>query len=270
MFPIVNALLRKLSSVLVTDFEEILFVQHELEEELGEIVLKEFGEPLMGSPSVALSDWPPNSKELATGLKTPLVILTSDGSIRPFNRGFVESEVGLTSSVGEVGLTTPVGRFKRRDVFEKGSTSGIASQIISDNVSVNMSTSWFDANQCVSDDVALVAAVERLEAEIESEEDLDSQNGDEECDAVEVRPEGFDREWWSPFLEEAYGGSNAGEEITSSLCDKDLVVLSKEVLCGKMVVTGGETGIEIPKKVAPPGVTIFNSRAKPSWIEKSE
>ena len=56
--------------------------------ELQNNVLKEFFANTQSRPSTSLSYWPPNSKELATGISTPPVMLTHDGSICYFYRHF--------------------------------------------------------------------------------------------------------------------------------------------------------------------------------------
>ncbi|KAF3537703.1 hypothetical protein F2Q69_00021243 [Brassica cretica] len=47
--------------------------------ELQSNVLKEFYPNTELPPSTSLSYWPPNTKELATGISTPPVMLTHDG-----------------------------------------------------------------------------------------------------------------------------------------------------------------------------------------------
>ena len=52
--------------------------------ELRDNVAKEFYMFTDPAPPSTLSYWPPNSKELATGLTTPLIIMTNDGAISYF------------------------------------------------------------------------------------------------------------------------------------------------------------------------------------------
>ena len=57
-------------------------------------VLKEYFPNIEALPSASLSYWPPNTKELATGISTPPVMLTHDGSILYFYRHF-EAHKGM-------------------------------------------------------------------------------------------------------------------------------------------------------------------------------
>ncbi|KAG2289966.1 hypothetical protein Bca52824_049570 [Brassica carinata] len=52
--------------------------------ELRDNVAKEFYTFTVPAPPSTLSYWPPNSKELATGLTTPPIIMTNDGAISYF------------------------------------------------------------------------------------------------------------------------------------------------------------------------------------------
>lgn len=52
--------------------------------ELQNNVAKKFFTFTDPSPASVLSYWPPNIKELATGLTTPLVLLTNDGAVSYF------------------------------------------------------------------------------------------------------------------------------------------------------------------------------------------
>ncbi|CAN7049010.1 unnamed protein product, partial [Brassica rapa subsp. trilocularis] len=56
--------------------------------ELQNNVLNEFFPNKQTRQEASLSYWPPNSKELATGISTPPVILTHDGSVCFFYRHF--------------------------------------------------------------------------------------------------------------------------------------------------------------------------------------
>ncbi|CAG7906617.1 unnamed protein product, partial [Brassica rapa] len=56
--------------------------------ELQNNVLDEFFPNTQTRPEASLSYWPPNSKELATGISTPPVMLTHDGSVCFFYRHF--------------------------------------------------------------------------------------------------------------------------------------------------------------------------------------
>ncbi|CAG7888276.1 unnamed protein product [Brassica rapa] len=56
--------------------------------ELQNNVLDEFFPNTQTRPEASLSYWPPNSKELATGISTPPVMLTHDGSVSFFYRHF--------------------------------------------------------------------------------------------------------------------------------------------------------------------------------------
>ncbi|KAH0863202.1 hypothetical protein HID58_080413 [Brassica napus] len=56
--------------------------------ELQNNVFKEFFANTQARPPASLSYWPPNSKELATGISTPPVMLTHDGYVSYFFRHF--------------------------------------------------------------------------------------------------------------------------------------------------------------------------------------
>ncbi|KAF3509267.1 hypothetical protein F2Q69_00007690 [Brassica cretica] len=56
--------------------------------ELRNNMFKEFFANTQACPSASLSYWPPNTKELATGISTPPVMLTHDGYVSYFYRHF--------------------------------------------------------------------------------------------------------------------------------------------------------------------------------------
>ncbi|KAL0683939.1 hypothetical protein Bca4012_050787 [Brassica carinata] len=62
--------------------------------ELQSNELKEFYPNTELPPSTSLRYWPPNTKELATGISTPPVMLTHDGYVLYFYRHF-EAHMGM-------------------------------------------------------------------------------------------------------------------------------------------------------------------------------
>ncbi|CAF1708914.1 unnamed protein product [Brassica napus] len=56
--------------------------------ELKNNMFKEFFANTQACPSASLSYWPPNTKELVTGISTPPVMLTHDGYVSYFYRHF--------------------------------------------------------------------------------------------------------------------------------------------------------------------------------------
>ncbi|KAH0857697.1 hypothetical protein HID58_085958 [Brassica napus] len=216
--------------------------------ELQVSVLTEFGkEEKLWKP--VLSYWPPSSLELATGIRTPPVQLTSDGAIKYFVQHFrvkgamnlfVRFEQKLTTcDVSEnvddsgMGFVTPV-------AFGPKRSSKIGSGISNGGY---VTTDGSKAKAVDFVDVEFMSEVERVEAEIESgskcgkgdtfgasgggeksksgskyvkgEAFSGSSGGEdetvrgEEVNELDIRPRGYDKDFWNPLLSSDYKGSNA-------------------------------------------------------------
>ncbi|KAF2567920.1 hypothetical protein F2Q68_00027640 [Brassica cretica] len=103
---------------------------------------------------VALSYWPPTSLELATGIRTPPVLITNDGTVKYFCKHLKRVEEQLMSG-------------KR---LRGGSSCGVEDSGLSSGA---------------------------------------NSEGDVVLDEIELRPRGYDQEFWDPLLAGDYGGSNA-------------------------------------------------------------
>lgn len=247
--------------------------------ELERRVLVEFN--VSGRYDVALSYWPPDSLGLATGIKTPHVLLTSDGALKYFFshmkviRGslnlFATYErlvVDVSKDDNGIGFETPV-------CGKSGVGVGMKRKGI--NVSsVGSKTSFIDL-----DDEDLVNEVEKFEERMRSEsnphvggsssglsgvdrtvsedghafddirgtsEGLESDYiGPQEVDERDVRPRGYDYDFWSPLLEGDFGGSNAVELVFN---DKDAsgVIKGEDARWAYIpgVASGAENSEEVP------------------------
>ncbi|CDY24727.1 BnaC04g13320D [Brassica napus] len=191
---------------------------------------------------VSLSYWPPDSLELATGIKTPPVVLTSDGALKYFFTHMkVKGSMNLfatfeslggdvfeASESKSVGFDTPVMNKKHG-----GSLFGRKGE----NVSSVGSKTFPKINFINDDDVELVEEVEMFEERMKSEsmatgvddvggcsEGIDGDYvGPEEIDERDVRPRGYDYQFWEPLIAGDLGGSNAVEVIFNDKEDPGLV-----------------------------------------------
>ena len=194
-------------------------------EELERNVLREFrmDEARFG---VTLSYWPPTSLELATGIRTPPVLVTSDGAVKYFcqhlkvkggmnlfarfeaKHQFVDTDVVDDSGMGFV--SPDAVKFSSRS-----SKKGYVSSSASKTKVINL-----------ADDVDFVQEVEKVEDKLmgESHEGESCKDVADSCfsagtesegtleedlEEIEVRPRGYDEEFWKPLLAGDYGGSNA-------------------------------------------------------------
>ncbi|KAL0814519.1 hypothetical protein Bca101_070962 [Brassica carinata] len=182
--------------------------------ELQVSVLREFGkEEKLWKP--VLSHWPPSSLELATGIRTPPVQLTSDGAINYFVQHFrvkgamnlfVRFEQKLTTcDVSEnvddsgMGFVTPV-------AFGPKRSSKIGSGISNGGY---VTTDGSKAKAVDFVDVEFMSEVERVEAEIES----GSKCG--KGDTFGASGGGEKSKSGSKYVEgEAFSGSSGGEDET--------------------------------------------------------
>ncbi|KAH0869118.1 hypothetical protein HID58_076140, partial [Brassica napus] len=233
--------------------------------ELQGNVLREFGVE-EGLFVAALSYWPPSSLELATGIKTPPVLLTSDGALRYFlqhlrvKRGmnlFVRFERSSTDNDfvddSGMGFVTPVTckpklsscTTRKSTAFVWPATSKLSScstqkkalfvtpETCKPKVSSASSSHCFGTTEGPRDarkespektpnvrvvnleEMEFVREVERVEEVINcgsafrQEEVLGGSNvGEDAVDERDVRPRGYDKEFWSPLLKDDFWGSN--------------------------------------------------------------
>ncbi|KAL0875885.1 hypothetical protein Bca101_025590 [Brassica carinata] len=235
--------------------------------ELQGNVFREFGveEDLFVA---ALSYWPPTSLELATWIRTPPVLLTSNGGIRYFLQ-HMRVNVAMNLFVGFerrskqnedyvddswMGFVTP-GAFNRKTTASVGYGSSrcfvtpgfVPKEVPKDDSGMGFVTPGSIKQKRTAtvdyglsrrgsvpkevskapvvnlEDVEFVREVERVEKEINDvssvgkEEALSGSSlGVEEetndvvyeVDEREVRPRGYDKEFWSPLLSGDYAGSN--------------------------------------------------------------
>ncbi|KAH0941712.1 hypothetical protein HID58_001349, partial [Brassica napus] len=192
--------------------------------EIESLVFSEF-QKSKTSFNLALSYWPPDSKDLATGIKTPPVLLTSDGALRYFFAHmkvtgslnlFVTFEcLGYGTAAPDMdAFVTPKCSTKQRESGTKRKNVDIAS--------VGSKTNFIDL-----DDFHLIEEVEKFEERLRSEsnptgggdcsgwsEGIESDySGPEEIDERDIRPRGYDVEFWEPLIDGDLGGSNAVEVV---------------------------------------------------------
>ena len=223
---------------------------------------------------VSLSYWSPTSYELATGIKTPPVLLTSDGGIHYFLEHMkVRGAMNLFAKFEKVekqegsehiddsgmGFVTPA-RVIRKESFVG---SGVSKEACA-------STGVSKADVVNLEDEEFVRAVEKVEETIksrsrqkrESEQGSGSQSsgGTVDCsgdvDERDIRPRGYDKEFWSPLLKGDFGGSNAvdvvynADEIVAGLTKKDgprTYMCKTNNAFDHMVEVGGTSSGKSPK-----------------------
>lgn len=235
--------------------------------ELEESVLREFGVEGFRF-TAALSYWPPTTSELATGIKTPPVLMTNDEAIKFFlqhmrAKGCMSLFVRFVRKTKEeeaiddsgMGFVTP-GSFRLNACSRTSSGSvrrGSAMDVGSGSFrAFNVSRLGQKAPVVNLEDVEFVREVERAEEELmggsasRKEEDLSSSgkgeafsgsrkeealsgfsSGEEEVgnqvhevDERDVRPRGYDEDFWAPLLAGDYGGSN----VVNLLYNEDEIV----------------------------------------------
>lgn len=241
--------------------------------ELEGNVLKEF-RVQEGDFKVSLSYWPPTSYELATGLKTPPALLTSDGGIRYFLEHMkVRGAMNLFAKFEKVekqkgsdhiddsgmGCVTPAKIIRKESFVGSGvSKEACASTGVSKVDVVNL------------EDEEFVREVEKVEEKIksrskqkrESEQGRGSQSsggtvdGSGDVDESDIRPRSYDKEFWSPLLKGDFGGSYAvdvvynADEIVSGLTKNDgprTYMCTTNNAFDHMVEVGGTSSGKSPK-----------------------
>lgn len=241
--------------------------------ELQESVLREFGkEEKLWEP--VLSYWTPTSFEIATGIRTPPVQLTSDGAIKYFVQHmkvkgamnlFVRFERNVTFSEKDnvddsgMGFVTPV-------AFGPKSSSKLGSGTSNGGY---VSTGASKSNIVDLQDVEFLSEVDRVEEVIKGgieggkgEALSQSSVGEEETvveevDELDVRPRGYDEDFWSPLLKTDYKGSNAvnviynEEEIVAGLTKSSgprrYTCTTNDAFDHVVEVGGSSSGVNLPK-----------------------
>ncbi|CAH2072059.1 unnamed protein product [Thlaspi arvense] len=210
--------------------------------ELEDRICREFFVGKCSDVRASLSYWPPNSRELATGITTPPVMVTNAGAVAFFFKHlrvnsamnmfvtFVKStdNVPLVADGGLVGFTTPVVGRKRKGIFEGGGRSGRSDEIAGYASSVgSKSQHWF------MDDEDVVSHVESAEGQYRSGsigkgsiglgDEFDLSDTEENCRSVpddgQVAEAGYDKDFWEPLIDDPLGGSDAidilcGDDVT--------------------------------------------------------
>ncbi|KAF3515082.1 hypothetical protein F2Q69_00004979 [Brassica cretica] len=188
----------------------------------------------------ALSYWPPSNLELATGIKTPPVLLTSDGGIRYFLQHLrVKGAMNLFVKFERTSFDDFVddsGMGFWSSCSTQKEAPFVTAEDCNPKVSGGSSSHCFVTREGPTDapeearikiptsrvvngeDVEFVREVERVEEVINCgsvfrhEEVLSGKNvledAVDEVDERDVRPRGYDKDFWSPLLNDDYGGSN--------------------------------------------------------------
>ncbi|KAH0911117.1 hypothetical protein HID58_034438 [Brassica napus] len=148
--------------------------------ELQNNVLKEFFPNKQTRQEASLSYWPPNSKELATGISTPLVILTHDASpSKPSN-----------TTTSPHSAPSKIRRFSLIDETVLCSDEMLEEMFKAD--SDNLPDSW------------------QIDAE---EEEVSGPDSPLPPGFEEVQPRGYDHDFWDPLIAKHLGGSDAKQVI---------------------------------------------------------
>ncbi|KAF2598537.1 hypothetical protein F2Q68_00007839 [Brassica cretica] len=175
--------------------------------------------------NVALSYWPSDSKDFATGIKTPPVLLTSDGALRYFfSHMKVTGSLNLFATFKSFGygMAAP-----DMDGFETPRCSTKQRESGNKRKTVDLSSVGSKTNFINLDDFQLIEDVEKIKERLRSESNptgggdcngmsdgIDSDySGPEEIDKRDVRPRGYDIEFWEPLIDGDLGGSNAVEVV---------------------------------------------------------
>ncbi|KAH0894304.1 LOW QUALITY PROTEIN: hypothetical protein HID58_056733, partial [Brassica napus] len=167
--------------------------------------------------NVALSYWPPDSKALATGIKTPQS--SSQAIVR-----LVSRTLNLFATFDNVGYATAAADC---DGFETPRCSTNQRKTSAKRKAVDLSSVGSKTNFINFDDFQLVEEVEKFEERLRSESNrtgggdcsgwsdcIDSDySGPEEIDERDVRPRGYDVEFWEPLIVSDKGGSNSVEVV---------------------------------------------------------
>lgn len=227
--------------------------------EIESLVFAEFKKS-EASFNLALSYWPPDSKDLATGIKTPPVLLTNDGALRYFFTHMkVTGSLNLFATFESLGYCTAA---PDMDVFETPRCSAKQRQSGTKRKAVDLSSVGSKTNFINLDDFQLIEEVEKFEERLRSEsnptgggdcngwsEGIDSDySGPEEIDERDIRPRGYDVEFWEPLIDGDLGGSDAVEVVFNDKEANGVAKLSEGSSSEPVGESSGGSGVkgEIP------------------------
>ncbi|KAG5409574.1 hypothetical protein IGI04_005893 [Brassica rapa subsp. trilocularis] len=227
--------------------------------EIESLVFAEFKKS-EASFNLALSYWPPDSKDLATGIKTPPVLLTNDGALRYFFTHMkVTGSLNLFATFESLGYGTAA---PDMDVFETPRCSAKQRQSGTKRKAVDLSSVGSKTNFINLDDFQLIEEVEKFEERLRSEsnptgggdcngwsEGIDNDySGPEEIDERDIRPRGYDVEFWEPLIDGDLGGSDAVEVVFNDKEENGVAKLSEGSSSEPVGESSGGSGVkgEIP------------------------
>lgn len=245
---------------------------------LGELegnVLKEF-RVQEGDFKVSRSYWQPTSYELATGIKTPPVLLTSDGAIRYFLEQIkVKGAMNLFAKFEKfekeegneyiddsgMGFVTPSTAVRRKEAYagsRVSSKEGRASTGVSKVDVVNLEDEeFFREVEKVEETIKARSSLKReFDQGSGSQSSGGTVDGLRDVDERDIRPRGYDKEFWSPLIDGEFGGSNAvnvvynEDEIVDGLTKKDgprTYMCTTNNAFDHMVEVGGTSSEKLPK-----------------------
>uniref|UniRef100_A0A0D3AY89 C2 domain-containing protein n=1 Tax=Brassica oleracea var. oleracea TaxID=109376 RepID=A0A0D3AY89_BRAOL len=211
--------------------------------ELQNNVFTEFFANTQARPSASLSYWPPNTKELATGISSPPVMLTHDGSVSYFYRHFeLHKRMNMfvtfnhqpdpinASQVAEnlFPFSTPnqpitkthhlLNRFSGPRLHASGmSPRLLPSRPKSPDFPFSLTMTFLEAalTQLLLRSAVSHLSMKRWKTEADEEED----NGPESSlppSFEDVQPRGYDHDFWDPLIEKHLGGSDA-EQVMAGI-----------------------------------------------------
>ncbi|KAF3602618.1 hypothetical protein F2Q69_00035823 [Brassica cretica] len=256
--------------------------------ELQGNVLREFGVE-EGFFVAALSYWPPSSLELATGIKTPPVLLTRAApitiSLDDSGMGFVtpatcrpkgSSKVSSCATQKNTPFVWPA-TSKLSSCSTQKKAPFVTPETCKPKVSSGSSSHCFGTREGPRDspkeapekapnvrvvnleEVEFVREVERVEevnncgSAFRQEEVLSGSNvGEDAVNAVDerdVRPRGYGKEFWSPLLKDDYWGSN----VVNVIYNEDEIV--EDLIKNSGGRSNVKTGTDVKKMVLMPPVT---------------
>ncbi|KAG2306112.1 hypothetical protein Bca52824_025860 [Brassica carinata] len=187
-------------------------------------VLREFGVDASRFV-VSLSYWPPTPHELATGIRTPPVLITSDGVLKYFWQHLkVKGGMNLFATISPRAKIVDTNIV---DDFGLGFVSPEAARFSSGSSKKRYVSSAASKTKVVNllDDEDFVREVEKVEEELSggrqktgssvftdgdglSQETETCGAVDVELDELQLRPKCYDKDLWESLLEGNHGGSN--------------------------------------------------------------
>ncbi|KAH0910743.1 hypothetical protein HID58_034064 [Brassica napus] len=205
---------------------------------------------------VALSYWPPTSLEIATGIRTPPVLITNDGTVKYFCK-----HLKVTGGMNLFAQFKEKPKIVDSDVVDDtdmGFVSPDAAKFSSGSSKRGCIPSAASVTKVINleEDDDLVREVERVEEHLMSGKRVRGESscgvedsglssganseGDVVLDEIELRPRGYDQEFWDPLLAGDYGGSNAVNVVFNE--DEIVEGLKKNSGPRTYVEVGGSSG----------------------------